>query len=422
MNYTMHATSSNKRNNRFIDIILFLNFTIFLPILSSIPLYIRLIQLLSIILAVISVNHNKKEKNYYFISVKKYIYLYIVLLISIILSIISNGEEILVGIGSHLLLFLYSISVIKLISLLNNKDKILKYTSIIFITNSLFFVYLTISNNTFNSIELNNLDLSSLTLVKRNKSIFIENGYNIHSELFIISLLYFISLDYITRNKKTLYYCTTIMAYVVLFSFSFTMIIIFLALIFIIVYNKNKVVINIDKKLIITIISFISIITITLISLQNNEYIQNLFSGRIALWSIASFHIMQNPFFGISYNEFYESLNNLQRNSILNTSFSEVVSGGDLSSGGAHQMLLNWFMHYGCISGILYIIYIIRTSQFINSIKSIEHKYISLPFFLVLFRGISESGMIIGDAKGLGEILIAIYIGYCITLIKKKSI
>ncbi|GHT14503.1 hypothetical protein FACS189426_20910 [Bacteroidia bacterium] len=168
---------------------------------------------------------------------------------------------------------------------------------------------------------------------------------------------------------------------------------------------------------------FIFILFLILYGYFDFENLNKYTTGRAILWQNAISLISDNLFFGISMKEFYDNTFLFASSLSTKLNFDYKENAVEILAGGAHQMFLNWFLNYGVISFLMYIVFISYNWSLIKKTGFIITKvYIYLPFVFILLRGFAESSGIIGSSRGAYEFLIDIYLGYIMALVVKSKL
>lgn len=250
------------------------------------------------------------------------------------------------------------------------------------------------------------IDLNRMYEFKRFKYELEEYGYSL-SSFHIIPFVTFWILPYLRSVKRQLI-LLGVASFIMVLSFTFTALISYIAVCLVYLYVIRKKRVYSAKFLLNLFLAGGGLIAI-LICFFPMELFQ-ITTGRATLWEQAVKMIVENPMWGCSMEEFYNSIDSY----LISGSFAKYINydyiGGmfEFTTGSCHNIYLGMCMNYGIPLGILYIVMIFTMWKIaINRTKNMIYL---LPFLYLLIRGFGEFGGIIGSSNANLDFLFDIYI------------
>lgn len=395
-----------------INIIFWLNIIALSPICTNSGIYsiiLRFVQTLTIIWGFTSFGVEDENKNTYR---KISIFLWSIFLLNAFSELAHTSFGIII-IVRLLLHCLYIMALMRILPHIQNK--VFCY-SIIFLTLSYsieFIFYIQKANIDPRGILSGNIE--HIHLLKRAKRTLIDAGYML-SSIHIVPFLALIIIPYIKR-KCMIILILAIASVCVVYSLTLAALIAFIVtLVLGVWFTRSKKIY--DSQYVIYALLLYAIFVVWL----NSHYVFDLYSmttGRSLLWEHATSIIKEHWLFGASMNDFYSNIYGAYLNSDVSAFMDFNRATFDFSTGGCHNMYLNWAMNHGIPSFIVYFSFILFLWD--GFLKRQGNMLYLLPFIYILIRGTNEASGFIDPSNGVMEFLVDIYMIFTITKHDKEN-
>lgn len=387
------------------NVLFWLNILALSPVCSNFNAYsiiLRVVQLITIVVSFTSFGVDGQNK-------RTYNGISLFLLIIFLLNAFSEFAHTSLDIAAIVRLLLHCVYIIALLRLLPNissKTFCYGFSFLLFAFSLEFILY--VKDVSMNPGALLSGDMENIHLLKRNKKTLIENGYSL-SSIHVIPFLALVLFPYLERKCLKIISITVAFA-CVFYSLTLTSLLAFTitVLLGIWFHHSGK---TYGSKYVVCMLALYSVFIVIL----NSYYLFDLYSlttGRSLLWGHAINSIKEHFLFGISMSDFYTKIYGFYQESDFASVMAYNSATFDFTSGGCHNMYLNWAMNHGIPSFVIYLLFALFLYDGIK--KRTGSMLPLLPFIYILIRGTNEASGFIDPSNGFMELIVDIFLIYTI--------